>query len=55
MPGSERRWHNAAMYLFTPDRHAAERDQARWHPERETLTLAAAGVAKMPATVFPAC
>ena len=40
-------WHNARMYLFTPDRAAVERDQARWHPERETLALAAAGAAKV--------
>ena len=26
---------------------AGEREQARWHPERETLALAAAGAAKV--------
>ena len=47
MPGSGRRWHNARMYLFTPDRHAQERETERWHPDRETLLLAAAGAAKV--------
>ena len=42
---SAARWHNAAMLLFMPDRQAAEREEARWHPERETLLLAAAGAA----------
>ncbi len=41
------RWQNATMYLFTPDRHAHEREEARWHPDRETLLLAAAGAAKV--------
>ncbi len=52
MPGSGREWHKAAMLLekywaiFNPlDAQAAEREAARWHPERETLLLAAAGAA----------
>ncbi len=35
------------MSPFTPDRHAAEHEEARWHPDRETLLLAAAGAAKV--------
>ena len=45
MPASSSGWHNAAMYLFTPDRVAQEREHAHWHPERETMLLAAAGAA----------
>ena len=47
MPGTGRGCHNARMYLFTPDRHAQERETERWHPERETLLLAAAGAARV--------
>ena len=56
MPGSGRGWHNAAMLLDPfyvspygdPNRLTAhEREEARWHPERETLLLAAAGAAKV--------
>ncbi len=37
-------------FAFAPDPDALsdrEREQARWHPERETLLLAAAGAAKV--------
>ncbi len=37
-------------FAFTPDPGALsdrERESARWHPERETLELAAAGAAKV--------
>ncbi len=47
MPCSGARCHNPGMYLFTPDRHAQERETERWHPERETLLLAAAGAARV--------
>ncbi len=43
--------HNVAMpFAFTPDPDALsdrERESARWHPERETLELAAAGAARV--------
>ena len=31
---------------YSADRSEREREQARWHPERETLELAAAGAAR---------
>ena len=37
-------------YAFTPDPDALtdrEREQARWHPDRETIILAAAGAAQV--------
>ena len=37
----------APPFIGTPDHHAAECEEARWHPERETLLLAAAGAAKV--------
>ncbi len=56
MRGSGRGWHKAAMLLdpfYTspygdPNRLSdRERKEARWHPERETLLLAAAGAAQV--------
>ena len=36
------------LFPFTPDKDAlSEREETRWHPERETLPLAAAGAAKV--------
>ncbi len=49
MPASAARCHKARMLdPFAPDPDALtdhEREQARWHPDRETLELAAAGAA----------
>ena len=52
--GSGRGWHKARMLLhkyyalLNPlDAQAAEREHARWNPDRETLLLAAAGAAKV--------
>ena len=52
MPGSGRRWHKHPMliekYLAVLDPNgdqAAEREEARRNPERESLILAAAGAA----------
>ena len=51
MPASGRGWHKARMLdPFAPDPDALtdyELEAARWHPERETLELAAAGAAKV--------
>ncbi len=51
MPATAARWHKARMLdPFAPDPDALtdrELEQARWHPERETLLLAAAGAAKV--------
>ena len=48
------RWHKSAMLIekyhaiFDPlGAEAVEREEARWHPDRETLLLAAAGAAKV--------
>ncbi len=44
------RVHKAAMLPFDPysaDLSDREREAARWHPERETLELAAAGAARV--------
>ena len=51
LPTSGARVHNRPMLLpfdlYSADRSEREREAARWHLERETLELAAAGAAKV--------
>ncbi len=49
LPTSSARWHKAAMPIVPMPSAAADREheQARRHPERETLELAAAGAAQV--------